>query len=231
MGGLRSGSGRRVPGHRPQRCLVDLLWCSPGSWPPIKSVNTPDRMRYARSRLAPRRPSASKRTENDMMQKVSTHHSSSLRFAWRAFPITATAPRANGTAPRSAQHYKLGAQDQVAMKVYEWRPSRDEIYEWTAFKAEYVVSGSGFLSLPLLGDVPANGMTTAELSTRPGRASEGSYGSCRQPRRDRRGRALPAVLHRRRCREAWRISLSPRPQRARGLCHRRRAAARISGPA
>jgi len=42
--------------------------------------------------------------------------------------------------------------------------SRDEIYEWTAFKAEYIVSGSGYLSLPLLGDVPASGLTTMELS-------------------------------------------------------------------
>ena len=48
----------------------------------------------------------------------------------------------------SAVHYKLGAQDKVSIKVYEWRPSRDEIYEWTAFKAEYIVSGSGYLSLP-----------------------------------------------------------------------------------
>ena len=61
-------------------------------------------------------------------------------------------------------HYKLGPQDKVSIKVYEWRPSRDEIFEWTAFKADYIVSGSGYLSLPLLGDVSANGLTTMELS-------------------------------------------------------------------
>ena len=61
-------------------------------------------------------------------------------------------------------HYKLGPQDKVSIKVYEWRASRDEIFEWTAFKADYIVSASGYLSLPLLGDVSANGLTTMELS-------------------------------------------------------------------
>lgn len=61
--------------------------------------------------------------------------------------------------------YRLGPQDKVLIKVYEWRPSRDEIYEWTAFKAEYVVNASGSLSLPLLGEVPADGLTVPELSS------------------------------------------------------------------
>jgi polysaccharide export outer membrane protein/exopolysaccharide production protein ExoF len=81
-----------------------------------------------------------------------------------AMPVTRTvAGNAEQTAPKA--QYKLGPQDKVSVKVYEWRPSRDEVYEWTAFKADYVVSASGSLSLPLLGDVPANGMTTAELQS------------------------------------------------------------------
>ncbi len=64
----------------------------------------------------------------------------------------------------AGQEYKLGPQDKVSIKVYEWRPSRDEIYEWTAFKAEYTVNPAGFLSLPLLGEVAANGMSTSELA-------------------------------------------------------------------
>jgi polysaccharide export outer membrane protein/exopolysaccharide production protein ExoF len=97
-----------------------------------------------------------------MMQKVA-RTVVVVALCLAAFRITASADEEKGTAA-IGQHYKLGAQDKVAIKVYEWRPSRDEIYEWTAFKAEYVVSGSGFLSLPLLGDVQANGLTTAELS-------------------------------------------------------------------
>jgi polysaccharide export outer membrane protein/exopolysaccharide production protein ExoF len=61
-------------------------------------------------------------------------------------------------------HYQLGPQDKVSIKVYEWRPTRDEVYEWTAFKAEYIVSATGSLSLPLLGDVSVSGMSTTELA-------------------------------------------------------------------
>ena len=85
-------------------------------------------------------------------------------FCLCALPITRTVAR--DAAPQAPEpEYRLGPQDQVRVKVYEWRPSRDEVFEWTAFKADYVVSGSGSLSLPLLGDVPANGMTTAELQS------------------------------------------------------------------
>jgi polysaccharide export outer membrane protein/exopolysaccharide production protein ExoF len=62
--------------------------------------------------------------------------------------------------------YRLGPQDKVSIKVYEWRPSRDEIYEWVAFnKAEYTVNASGSLSLPLLGSVTVSGMSAAELAS------------------------------------------------------------------
>ncbi len=98
-----------------------------------------------------------------MMQKVARTLVVVALFL-TVFRITASGAEEKTDGPANGSHYKLGAQDKVAIKVYEWRPSRDEIYEWTAFKAEYVVSGSGFLSLPLLGDVQANGLTTAELS-------------------------------------------------------------------
>src|SRR5690349_4865594 len=62
------------------------------------------------------------------------------------------------------QQYRLGPQDKVSIKVYEWRPARDEIYEWTAFKSEYIVNATGSLSLPLLGEVPAQGISTSQLS-------------------------------------------------------------------
>ena len=83
----------------------------------------------------------------------------------------AAGPLANGVVAEDGAEsagvqadYRLGPQDKVSIKVYEWRPARDEIYEWKAFKAEYTVNPSGFLSLPLLGDVAANGMSTTELA-------------------------------------------------------------------
>ncbi len=60
--------------------------------------------------------------------------------------------------------YQLGPQDKVSIKVYEWRPARDEVYEWTAFKAEYTVNAAGSLSLPLLGEVPVQGKSTRDLA-------------------------------------------------------------------
>jgi protein involved in polysaccharide export with SLBB domain len=88
-----------------------------------------------------------------------------LALCLAALPVT-RAGAAEGASEKAATQpdYKLGPQDKVSIKVYEWRPSKDEIYEWTAFKAEYTVNPSGFLSLPLVGDVSANGLSTTELA-------------------------------------------------------------------
>lgn len=62
--------------------------------------------------------------------------------------------------------YKLGPQDQLRVRVHEWRPSRDEIFEWKSLNSDdyYSVNLSGHIALPLLGDVFVDGMSTAELS-------------------------------------------------------------------
>jgi polysaccharide export outer membrane protein/exopolysaccharide production protein ExoF len=79
--------------------------------------------------------------------------------------VIAVSAEENGAGQANGQRqYQLGSQDKVSIKVYEWRPARDEVYEWTAFKAEYIVNAAGSLSLPLLGDVPAAGMGTTELA-------------------------------------------------------------------
>jgi polysaccharide export outer membrane protein len=60
--------------------------------------------------------------------------------------------------------YKLGPQDRVRLRVFEWRPSRDEFFEWKALNAEFTVGASGFVSLPLVGEIPANGETSSQLA-------------------------------------------------------------------
>lgn len=60
--------------------------------------------------------------------------------------------------------YKLGALDKIRVKVFEWRPSRDEVFEWSALNAEYTIGASGKLSLPLIGDILAAGLSTADLA-------------------------------------------------------------------
>jgi len=60
--------------------------------------------------------------------------------------------------------YRLGVQDKLRIKVFEWRPSKDEMFEWAAFNSEYTVGATGKLSLPVVGEVPAVGLSTADLA-------------------------------------------------------------------
>jgi polysaccharide export outer membrane protein/exopolysaccharide production protein ExoF len=63
----------------------------------------------------------------------------------------------------AAGEYVLGPQDTVRVLVYEWRASKDEIFEWTALNDEFTVSAAGTISLPLVGEIPAAGSTTGEV--------------------------------------------------------------------
>jgi protein involved in polysaccharide export with SLBB domain len=64
-----------------------------------------------------------------------------------------------------ADAYSLGPTDKIRVRVFEWRATRDETYEWTALNTEYTVNPSGKLSMPLIGDVPASGFTPEQIST------------------------------------------------------------------
>lgn len=67
--------------------------------------------------------------------------------------------------PAVGAEYLLGPQDRVRLKIYEWRPSRDSIFEWTALNDEFSVSADGSLFLPFVGEVRAEGLTPGEIST------------------------------------------------------------------
>jgi protein involved in polysaccharide export with SLBB domain len=60
--------------------------------------------------------------------------------------------------------YRLGPQDKLRVRVHEWRASKDEVFEWAALKEDYAIGATGALALPLLGEIEASGLTTAELS-------------------------------------------------------------------
>jgi polysaccharide export outer membrane protein/exopolysaccharide production protein ExoF len=68
--------------------------------------------------------------------------------------------------PAGAADYLLGPQDKVRVKAYEWRASRDEIFEWDGLNDEFTVGASGTLSLPFAGEVGAAGITPGELAGR-----------------------------------------------------------------
>lgn len=69
-----------------------------------------------------------------------------------------------GNAQKSAaEEYLLAPEDQIRLKVYEWRASRDQIFEWTALNDRFTVGPDGTLSLPLAGTVKAEGRTVEQL--------------------------------------------------------------------
>ncbi|MBN9064904.1 MAG: polysaccharide biosynthesis/export family protein [Rhizobiales bacterium] len=67
------------------------------------------------------------------------------------------------SSPAGAEEYLLGPQDKIRLKVYEWRASRDDIFEWKAMNDEFTVGPDGMVSLPFAGAVRAEGRTAIEL--------------------------------------------------------------------
>jgi protein involved in polysaccharide export with SLBB domain len=81
--------------------------------------------------------------------------------AWLGFVLMAASGLSAGAAPAD---YKLGPQDRLRVKVFEWRPSRGEVFEWTALNDEYTIGAGGTVSLPLIGELAAEGLGTDELA-------------------------------------------------------------------
>src|SRR5262245_47855693 len=109
-----------------------------------------------------------------------------VAWSWLILPIAVicllVVPRSGGLAgPAGSNDYVLGSQDKVRLKVFEWRASRDEIFEWTAFNAEYTVGQGGKISLPLVGDVVAAGRSPTDLSQAIGQALQARIGLAEAP--------------------------------------------------
>lgn len=66
--------------------------------------------------------------------------------------------------PAIAGEYLLGPQDKVRLKIYEWRPSRDLIFEWTALNDEFVIGADGTIFLPFAGQIRAQGAAPGDLA-------------------------------------------------------------------
>lgn len=109
-----------------------------------------------------------------------------VSLSWLVLPIAVVCllvvPRSGGLAgPVGSSDYVLGSQDKIRLKVFEWRASRDEIFEWTAFNAEYTVGQGGKISLPLVGDVLAAGKSPTDLSQAIGQALQARIGLVEPP--------------------------------------------------
>lgn len=60
--------------------------------------------------------------------------------------------------------YRLDLMDRIRLRVFEWRPALDEVFEWKALNDEYSVGPTGHISVPLLGQVSVSGKTLQEVS-------------------------------------------------------------------
>lgn len=68
--------------------------------------------------------------------------------------------------PAAAEPYRLVAQDKIALRVVEWRSGEAEFKDWNVLNGTFLINDSGAISIPLVGEVTAAGLTTEELSTR-----------------------------------------------------------------
>lgn len=52
----------------------------------------------------------------------------------------------------------IGPRDTLSIRVYEWRTSSGEPFEWKALTGDFIVSGNGQLSLPVIGAITVAGL-------------------------------------------------------------------------
>lgn len=80
-----------------------------------------------------------------------------------------------------AETYRLGVQDKVRIKVIDWRASKGEYKELDALEDVYTVNPAGAVSLPLVGEIPAENKTTEELSVAIAEAIQKRSGQLSRP--------------------------------------------------
>ena len=86
-----------------------------------------------------------------------------------------------GASLAQAAQYLLGPEDEVRVKVYEWRPSRDTIFPWTALNDTFTVGPDGWLSLPLAGRIKAGGRSSSEVEKSIGESLKENMGLAKKP--------------------------------------------------
>jgi exopolysaccharide production protein ExoF len=64
----------------------------------------------------------------------------------------------------SADDYLLGPEDKVRVRVADWQTAEATFRDWPPIEGEYAVGMAGNISLPLIGETPAAGKTTAEIA-------------------------------------------------------------------
>ena len=76
----------------------------------------------------------------------------------------------------TAEEYRLGVMDKLRIRVAEWQTAEGAIREWSAVSGDNSIGADGALSLPFIGQLPADGRTAAELSVDIGKKMQVLFG-------------------------------------------------------
>lgn len=76
----------------------------------------------------------------------------------------------------SAEEYRLGVMDKLRIRVAEWQTAEGAIRDWSAVSGDYAIGADGALSLPFIGQLPADGRTSAELAEDIGKKMQVLFG-------------------------------------------------------
>ncbi len=80
-----------------------------------------------------------------------------------------------------AEPYTLGTMDKLNIRIVEWQTAEGTVRDWSSISGEYVVGPSGVISVPIVGEIEADGRTTAELATEIGDALQQKLGLMDRP--------------------------------------------------
>ncbi|MGJ7041542.1 exopolysaccharide production protein ExoF [Shinella sp. BE166] len=106
--------------------------------------------------------------------------SNAARVAAIALPMRLFAPfclaltLAGG--PAFAAEYRLGVMDKLRIRVAEWQTAEGAIRDWSAVSGDYSVGADGSVSLPFIGQLPADGRTSGELAEEIGKKMQILFG-------------------------------------------------------
>lgn len=80
-----------------------------------------------------------------------------------------------------AESYHLVTQDKIRLRIVEWRPGEGVYKNWEALNGDFAVNQSGSVSIPLIGEVPAVGLTTEDLAVKIGLGLQQRAGLASRP--------------------------------------------------
>ena len=104
-----------------------------------------------------------------------------MRYLLRSTAAALTVAVAYGATARAEEvkPYRLGPEDHLTIKVWDMR--NGDPYQWAALTGEFVVGADGTISLPLVGELKAQGISTASLAAEIGTALQAKVGLSAKP--------------------------------------------------